>query len=107
MEQALDTRVSSSEGAERPAGADGFPRGAQLYLLGLALATVAAAVPAFAHGAPRPSDWLTFAILAGCAAIAQFFLVGGGSYHGLHTAIAFVIAGALLLPPELVALMAL
>ena len=73
----------------------------------MSLATVVAAVPTFAHGAPKPGDLLTFAILAGCAAIAQFFLVGGGSYHGLHTAIAFVIAGALLLPPELVALMAL
>ena len=71
------------------------------------LATLAAAVPALASGAPGGSDLFTFAVLAGGAAVAQFFLVGGGSYHGLHTAIAFVIAGALLLPPELVALMAL
>jgi PAS domain S-box-containing protein len=107
MRQALDTRVSSSEGHERAAGADGLPRAAQLYLFALTLAASLAGAIALAQGAPGSGDLLTFTILAGCAATAQFFLVGGGSYHGLHTAIAFVIAGALLLPPELVALMAL
>jgi PAS domain S-box-containing protein len=107
MERALNTRVSSSEGAERAPEANGFPRVAQLYLFGLALATVLATGIASAQSVPSAGDLVTFAILAGCAAVAQFFLVGGGSYHGLHTAIAFVIAGALLLPPELVALMAL
>ena len=101
MEHALDSRVSS-----RPS-ASGFPRRAQLYLVGLALVTLAAAAPAFAGSLPGSGDLATFALLAGCAAIAQFFLVGGGSYHGLHTAIAFVVAGALLLPPELVVLMAM
>jgi PAS domain S-box-containing protein len=106
MAQALATRVSSSEAAERPAGSD-FPRKAQAYLFALGLATIVAAAPGFLHGPPGLGELATFAILAGAAAVAQFFLVGGGSYHGLHTAIAFVIAGALLLPPELVALMAL
>jgi PAS domain S-box-containing protein len=107
MERALDTRVSSAESEDRAAEANGFPRAAQVYLLVVALGAAVATSMAFAHGSPGSGDLITFAILAGCAAIAQFFLVGGGSYHGLHTAIAFVIAGALLLPPELVALMAL
>ena len=97
MDEALDTRVSSDE----------FPRRGLAYLLGVVVITLLAAAPFFADGLPGTEDLLAFAVLAGCAAIAQFFLVGGGSYHGLHTAIAFVIAGALLLPPELVALMAL
>ena len=101
MEHAVDTGVS-----ERQTG-DGLPRSAWVFLLGVVLATAAAAVPALTSGAPTGSDLFTFAVLAGGAAVAQFFLVGGGSYHGLHTAIAFVIAGAMLLPPELVALMAI
>jgi PAS domain S-box-containing protein len=84
-----------------------FPRAAQLYLFLLSIATLAATAFAFAFGRPSGGELLTFAVLAGSAAVAQFFLVGGGSYHGLHTAIAFVIAGALLLPPELVAMTAL
>jgi PAS domain S-box-containing protein len=101
MEHAVDTGVT-----ERQAG-DGLPRTAWAFLFGVVLATAAAAIPALTSGAPTGSDLFTFTVLAGGAAVAQFFLVGGGSYHGLHTAIAFVIAGALLLPPELVALMAL
>jgi len=108
MQQARKLLASHGVGpAERPAATGDFPRRAQLYLLALGLATLAAAAPAFAQAGPSAGDWLTFAILAGSAGVAQFFLVGGGSYHGLHTAIAFVIAGALLLPPELVALIAL
>src|SRR6187551_2405744 len=100
MENAVDTGVT-----ERQAG-DGLPRTAWAFLFGVVLATAAAAIPALTSGAPTGSDLFTFSVLAGGAAVAQFFLVGGGSYHGLHTAIAFVIAGVLLLPPELVVLMA-
>jgi PAS domain S-box-containing protein len=100
MQKALDTRMSGSKHAE-------FPWRGQAYLVAISLVTVAAAGWALAQGPPSTGELLTFAVLAGAAAVAQFFLVGGGSYHGLHTAIAFVIAGALLLPPELVALMAL
>jgi PAS domain S-box-containing protein len=107
MGRALDTRVSTSKRGERAPEANGFPRAAQLYLFALSLATALATGIAFMQGGLGAGDLVTFAILAACAAVAQFFLVGGGSYHGLHTAIAFVIAGALLLPPELVVLMAL
>src|SRR3954471_22053283 len=101
MEHAVEIDVS-----ERRRG-DELPRSAWVVLSAVVLATLAAAVPALASGAPSGSDLFTFAVLAGGAAVAQFFLVGGGSYPGLHTAIAFVIAGALLLPPELVVLVAL
>src|SRR3954470_16035770 len=101
MNAAVDTTITE------PRTSGEFPRRAQVFLFGVVVATLAAAVPALASGAPSGSDLFTFAVLAGGAAVAQFFLVGGGSYHGLHTAIAFVIAGALLLPPELVVLVAL
>src|SRR4051812_50127150 len=100
MEHAVEIDVS-----ERRRG-DELPRSAWVFLSAVVLATLAGAVPALASGAPSGSDLFTFAVLAGGAAVAQFYLVGGGSYHGLHTAIPFVIAGALLLPPELLALMA-
>ncbi len=106
--QARELRASrGAESADRPAAKADFPRGGQLYLLALGITTLAAAALTLIPAGPSAGDWLTFALLAGAASVAQFFLVGGGSYHGLHTAIAFVIAGALLLPPELVALMAL
>jgi PAS domain S-box-containing protein len=107
MGRALDTRVSTSERREPAPDSNGFPGAAQLYLVGLVLATALATGIALMQGRPGAGDLATFAILASCAAVAQFFLVGGGSYHGLHTAIAFVIAGALILPPELLVLMAL
>ncbi len=107
MDEALDMRRSSREEAQPKTHGDDFPRRGQAYLLGVVVVTLLAAAPFFADGPPGTGDLLTFAVLAGCAAIAQFFIVGGGSYHGLHTAIAFVIASVLLLPPELVALMAL
>ncbi|HYZ19392.1 MAG TPA: PAS domain S-box protein [Gaiellaceae bacterium] len=91
----------------RRASRNGFPRGAQSCLLAVAAATVAAVVPAFAQAEPGLEALLTFAILGTAASAAQFFVVPTGSNHGFHTAIAFVIAAALLLPPELVALMGL
>ena len=49
-------------------------------------------------------DWLTFLILAGSAAVAQLFLVRTGKNQSYQTSIVFLIPAALLLPPELVAL---
>jgi PAS domain S-box-containing protein len=92
---------------KRPATRNGFPRGAQICLIAVAVATVAAAAPAFVQAELNSDALLTFAILGAFACAAQFFVVPIGSNHGFHTAIAFVIAAALLLPPELVALMGL
>src|SRR4051812_49880806 len=101
MEHAVEIDVS-----ERRRG-DELPRSAWVFLSAVVLATLAGAVPALASGAPSGSDLFTFAVLAGGGAGAQVFLVGGGSYHGLPTALAFVIAGALLPPPPLGGLLAL
>ena len=55
-----------------------------------------------AHAYP----WLTFLFLAAAASVAQIFTIRTGNSHGFHTAIVFVAAAALLLPPELLVLMA-
>ncbi len=52
------------------------------------------------------SSWATFLILGLIAATAQLFVVGIPRHQSYHTTIVFLIAAAMLLPPELVALMA-
>jgi PAS domain S-box-containing protein len=93
--------------APRRASRNGFPREAQACLLAVGVVTLAAVLSAFAQAQPSRDALVTFAILGVCASAAQFFVVPTGSNHGFHTAIAFVVAAALLLPPELVALMGL
>ena len=77
-----------------------------------ASASAYAAVVALAPSSLRPSpsretastehEWLAFAILLPLAAIAPLFRVPVGRNHSLHAAPAFVVAGALVLPPLLV-----
>jgi two-component system, cell cycle sensor histidine kinase and response regulator CckA len=56
---------------------------------------------------PDVEDWLIFAALAASAAVAQRLLIPVGRHHGFPMAVVFLVAAALLLPPELVALMGL
>ena len=67
---------------------------------------IAASVVATLHGSASGDDWVAFAVLAGGVAAAQVFVVRTGLNQAFHTALVFVTAGALILPPELVALMA-
>jgi len=50
-------------------------------------------------------SWPTFAVLASAAATAQLFAIHTPRNQVFHTSIVFVLAGVLLLPPELVVLM--
>jgi two-component system cell cycle sensor histidine kinase/response regulator CckA len=68
-------------------------------------AMIAAALTSLAGLQPNDEAWVAFFVLAPCAALAQLFTVRTGRSHGFHTAVVFIVAGALLLPPELVALM--
>ena len=85
----------------------GLPRGAQIYLAFLALATAAAAgkfylgVPNVHHG------WVTFVVLAAAATIAHTFPVKSPRNMMYHTSVVFLVAAALLLPPELIVLIPL
>jgi diguanylate cyclase (GGDEF)-like protein/putative nucleotidyltransferase with HDIG domain len=96
-------------GAEpRPAPEQGEPtlsRGAKLYLAAVGVATVVAAFVPLSHLSPDTGGWLTFLVLASCAALAQLFVVRTPRDQSYHTTIVFLIPAALLLPPELVALM--
>jgi len=80
--------------------------GAATFWAAVLVIAMAASVVAALHGSVVAGDWLAFALLAGGAAAAQLFVVRTGVNQAFHTALVFVTAGALLLPPELIALMA-
>ena len=89
-----------------PARNEQLPRNARLYFLLVAAAAAAATLPFM----PRLQDthqWAAFVILGTAAATAQLFRVQMPRDQAYHTAIVFVIAAAFLLPPELVALIAI
>jgi hypothetical protein len=85
----------------------GLSRRATLYLYGVLLAAAAATVPALAVLETSGRELATFSLLGGAAALAQLLLVETGKNHGFPIAIAFLVAGALLLPPGLLVLLVL
>ena len=82
-----------------------LPPKARIYFGFVAAAAVATTAP-FLSRLERPHDWMPFLILGSAAAIAQLFVVRTTRDQAYHTAIVFVVAGAFLLPPELVPLLA-
>jgi diguanylate cyclase (GGDEF)-like protein/putative nucleotidyltransferase with HDIG domain len=82
-----------------------LPLKARIYFGFLAAATVATTAP-FLSRLERPHHWVPFLILGSAAAVAQLFVVRTTRDQAYHTAIVFVVAGAFLLPPELVPLLA-
>jgi diguanylate cyclase (GGDEF)-like protein/putative nucleotidyltransferase with HDIG domain len=79
-------------------------RKAYMYFLIVALATAVAVVPLLARLSPDTPGWTTFVILGAIAALAQLFVVRTPRNQSYHTTIVFLIPAAMLLPPELVAL---
>src|SRR5690349_21521813 len=75
------------------------------YLTAVAAASLGAAATPLARLHVHTHGWLAFAVLSSLAAIAQLFVVRTAHDHSYHTAIVFLVAAALLLPPEMVALM--
>jgi diguanylate cyclase (GGDEF)-like protein/putative nucleotidyltransferase with HDIG domain len=99
--------------AREPAVADpneapaGLPRPAQIYLICLGIVTLAAAGQ-FYLDVPKVKDhWVTFVVLAIAATLAQVFPVKSPRNMMYHTSIVFLVAAALLLPPELIVLIPL
>ena len=86
----------------RPAG---LARPARTFLYVTTGAAVAAALCTLAHTAPDGEDWLLFVALGSGAALAQRLIIPTGRNHGFPIAVVFLVAAALLLPPQLVALM--
>jgi diguanylate cyclase (GGDEF)-like protein/putative nucleotidyltransferase with HDIG domain len=97
---AMDDRLDSSPRPKLPARALAF-------LTLLAIATFGATAPFLPHLADGvPGDaWLAFALLAPAAAASHLFLVRVPGKRAYHASIVFLVAGALVLPPELLILM--
>lgn len=91
-------------GAPRP-GSRGLPRPAKLYLYAVGLAAAAAAIVPLSHLSPESERWGAFFLLAVSAAVAQLFMVRTPRDQSYHTTIVFFVPAALLLPPELIALL--
>src|SRR5439155_18210390 len=81
------------------------PKAAAYFIVVAAVAAVAA-IPPLSRLGPSTPGWTTFAILGLIAAIAQLFVVRNRRVNqSYHTTIVFLIPAAMLLPPELIALM--
>ena len=84
----------------------GLPRLATAYGISIGIAAFAAAVPLLTRlGHSDSSKWTTFLILAAGAAASHTYTVRTARDSAFHTSWVFLIPAAMLLPPELVALL--
>ncbi len=83
-----------------------LPPLALVYLLAVAAVAVGVSLPLLSELKPSSGYWVTFVILGTSVALAQLFVVRTPGNKSYHTTGVFLIPAALLLPPELVALMA-
>jgi diguanylate cyclase (GGDEF)-like protein/putative nucleotidyltransferase with HDIG domain len=92
---------------QRDTGPDpGLPSRARVYFFVVAVAGAAAALP-FLGRLQDTHDWAAFAIFGSAAAIARLFVVRTPGDQAYHTDIVFLIPAALMLPPELLVLVAI
>jgi len=89
---------------ETPGRDEALPRNARIYFFFVAAVTAASTLP-FLGRLQHANEWVAFLILGTAAATAQVFVVRTPNNQAYHTAIPFMLAAALLLPPELVAMM--
>jgi diguanylate cyclase (GGDEF)-like protein/putative nucleotidyltransferase with HDIG domain len=97
----LETRPTSHSAPRQ-----GLPPSAVLYGLGVGFATLAAAVPLLARIGGHSWPWGTFVVLMTAGAVSHLFTVYTGVDSSFHTSWVFVVPAALLLPPELLPLVA-
>jgi diguanylate cyclase (GGDEF)-like protein len=105
----MSTLGGSAESAQTAEGRKrrGLPFGATVYLAVVGAAAAVVALPALQSLSLETPGWTTFLILTGCAAVAQLFTVRTKRNYAYHTTGVFLVAGALLLPAALLALMPL
>jgi diguanylate cyclase (GGDEF)-like protein/putative nucleotidyltransferase with HDIG domain len=84
---------------------ESLPVPAKIYLFFIVALSVAFTLPLMSR-LPEAEGWITFLILATTASVAQLFNVRTPNDQSYHTAIVFLTAAVLLLPPELVVLVA-
>jgi diguanylate cyclase (GGDEF)-like protein len=98
----------SNIGARIPAapapGAAGLPRRAWPFFGIVVAVTAALVMPGFE--ATR-ADWHAFLVLVACASVAHAFVVHTPRNQIFHMGLVFTVAGAVLLPPELLVLLCL
>ena len=73
----------------------------------VAAAAVAASVPVLSQLRLEPRELLVFALLCLGAAFGSILIVSTERNHGFNTALVFIAAAVVLLPPALIALMGL
>jgi two-component system, cell cycle sensor histidine kinase and response regulator CckA len=78
-----------------------LPASASVYAAVIEALALLAAAAALREGVPADQDWWTAAILIPLAAVAPFFRVAVGRNYSFSTGPAFIVAGALVLPPLL------
>jgi diguanylate cyclase (GGDEF)-like protein len=103
---AIPTDIAYSEPVRERRRKSALSRSAYAYfwvVIGVALAVT---VPFLARIGPQTEGWATFIVLATGVAVAQLFVVVTPGHQSYHTTAVFLLPAALLLPPELVALMA-
>ncbi|MBV8394823.1 MAG: diguanylate cyclase [Actinobacteria bacterium] len=101
---AIPSDVTYADPAQE--GGSGLSRMAAAYFWLVIGAAIAATVPFLARLNPDTHGWATFAVLSVGVAVAQIFVVVTPGNQSYHTTGVFLLPAALLLPPELVALMA-
>src|ERR1700759_5260301 len=82
-----------------------LPTAAGIYGIAVGVGALAFAVPFLMHLGHQESGWTTFAILAAGAPASHPYTVRTTRDSAFHTSWVFLIPGALLLPPDLVALL--
>jgi diguanylate cyclase (GGDEF)-like protein/putative nucleotidyltransferase with HDIG domain len=82
-----------------------LPRNARIYFLLVAITAAAVTIP-FVGRLQSTHHWTAFLILASAAATARLFVVRTPADQAYHTDIVFLIPAALILPPELLVLVA-
>src|SRR6266704_1681406 len=88
-----------------PGRGDGLRLNAKLYF-GLVALTAAAVTVRFLDRLGHPHDWTPFLVLGSAAAVARLCVVRTPADQAYHTDIVFLIPAALILPPELLVLVA-
>src|SRR5439155_5990019 len=102
-----DVRFEQDPKTLAPKKQGGLPLGASVYGVCVAIVALSIAIPVVLHLHADTRGWVTFGILALGAALTQLYVVRTARDTAFHTTTVFLIPAALLLPPELVALIAI
>ena len=104
---AIRSDVALRERVRETGDASGLSHLASAYFWLVLTAALVVALPFVTRLSQHTHGWITFAVLAAGVATAQLFVVVTPGNQSYHTTAVFLLPAALLLPPELVALMAL